>query len=108
MSIRPRHRQKRRRRALIIAASTVLGDLAFLRARGYGLGGNVVVRCKDDHLFTTLWIPAASLKSLRLGPWRFQRCPVGSHWSLVTPVNPVDLTEEERRRASENRDIRIP
>ncbi len=48
------------------------------------------------------------LKSVRLGWWRFQRCPVGKHWSLVTPVKQSELTEEEKRTASENKDIRIP
>jgi hypothetical protein len=67
-----------------------------------------VVRCRKDHLFTTIWIPAASVKSLRLGWWRVQRCPVGHHWSLVTPVNEADLSDDQRRVASEHRDIRIP
>ena len=76
--------------------------------RGYGVGGNVVVRCQQGHLFTTIWIPGASLKSLRLGWWRFQRCPVGSHWSLVTPVKGSELTEEDKRLARTTEDIRIP
>jgi hypothetical protein len=78
------------------------------RRRGYPMGGNVVVRCRKGHLFTTIWLPGASLKSVRLGWWRFQRCPVGKHWSLVAPVKESDLTEEEKRVARENRDIRIP
>ena len=48
------------------------------------------------------------MKAARLGWWRFQRCPVGRHWSLVTPVKRSVLTEEELRSADENRDIRIP
>jgi len=79
-----------------------------LKLRGYRVAGDVVVRCREGHLFTTIWIPGASLKSVRLGLWRFQRCPVGKHWSIVTPVKRAELTEEERRTASENRDIRIP
>jgi hypothetical protein len=59
-------------------------------------------------LFTTIWIPGASVKSLRLGWWRFQHCPVGSHWSIVTPVKKSDLTEEQKRSAGEHKDIRIP
>jgi hypothetical protein len=53
-------------------------------------------------------VPGASIKSLRLGWARFQHCPVGGHWSLVTPVKPADLTEEERRTAGQRRDIRLP
>jgi len=78
------------------------------RRRGFLLGANTVVRCRSGHLFTTLWIPGASLKAVRLGWWRFQRCPVGVHWSLVTPAKASDLTEEERELASQHRDVRIP
>lgn len=79
-----------------------------LKMRGYGFAGDVVVRCRRGHVYTTIWIPGASLKSVRLGWWRLQRCPVGGHWSLVTPVRQSALTEDERRAASESRDIRIP
>lgn len=99
--------QRHLRRFLIILAA-LLADLVPLWRRGYGVGGNVVVRCRDGHLFTTLWLPGVSVKSLRLGPWRFQRCPVGGHWSLVTPVRRADLSEDERRTASETRDVRLP
>jgi len=67
-----------------------------------------VVRCRQGHLFTTIWIPAASIKSLRLGWWRAQYCPVGRHWSLVTPVREAELSKRERRFASQHQDIRIP
>ena len=83
-------------------------EAAALKLRGDRIAGNVVVRCRQDHLFTTLWIPGGSVKSLRFGWWRFQRCPVGRHWSIVTPVKTAALTEEERRTAAETRDIRIP
>jgi hypothetical protein len=68
----------------------------------------VIVRCRDGHLFTTIWIPAASVKSLRLGPWRVQRCPVGNHWSLVTPVKRSELSDEELAFAAQHRDARVP
>ena len=76
--------------------------------RGYRIGGNLVVRCRQGHLFTTLWLPGVSLKSVRFGWWRLQRCPVGKHWSIVTPVKESELTEEDRRSASEHRDIWLP
>ena len=79
-----------------------------MKLRGYPIGGNLVVRCRKGHLFTTLWIPGVSVKSIRLGWWRIQRCPVGSHWSLVTPVKPTELTEEEERSARERHDARLP
>jgi hypothetical protein len=45
---------------------------------------------------------------VRLGLWRVQRCPVGHHWSLVTPVNESDLSEDERRFAREHQDFPLP
>ena len=76
--------------------------------RSHRLGGNIVVRCRKGHLFTTIWIPAASLKSLRLGWWRVQHCPVGHHWTVVTPVKETQLSDAERQIAREHHDIRIP
>ena len=91
---------------MIVAA--VLAEPVVMKLRGYRMGGNLVVRCRKGHLFTTIWVPGASLKAVRLGWWRFQRCPVGNHWSLVTPVKEYDLTEDEKRLASEHKDVRIP
>ncbi|HLM95900.1 MAG TPA: hypothetical protein VK283_06250 [Acidimicrobiales bacterium] len=91
-----------------VVLGLVVGTIV-ARRRGYsGLGGNTVVRCRQGHLFTTIWVPGASLKSIRLGWWRLQYCPVGRHWTLVSPVKVTDLTEEERQLAGERRDVRIP
>jgi hypothetical protein len=68
----------------------------------------VIVRCRQGHLFTTIWIPLASFKAIRLGSVRLQRCPVGHHWSLVSPVRASELTDEERSFAAEHCDVRIP
>jgi hypothetical protein len=91
-----------------IAALAILVETAGLWLRTRRIGGNLIVRCHAGHLFTTIWIPGASVKALRLGWWRVQRCPVGHHWSLVTPVNETNLTEGERRHAREHHDIRLP
>jgi hypothetical protein len=99
---------RNRRRAIIAAAAAVIVEGSMLWLCTSRIGGNVIVRCRDGHLFTTIWIPGASLKSLRLGWWRFQRCPVGHHWSLVTPVRESDLTEEARQLAHARKDIRVP
>ncbi len=101
-------KSRARRRAGLIALGAMLVETAGLWLRTRSVGGNVTVRCRDGHLFTTIWIPAASVKSLRLGFWRIQRCPVGRHWSLVTPVNPDTLTEDERRAARAHHDVRVP
>ena len=89
-------------------AVSVLPEMVVLKLRGYRVAGDVVVRCRRGHLFTTIWVPGVSVKSIRLSWWRVQRCPVGRHVSFVTPVRRSDLTEDELRAASENRDIRIP
>jgi hypothetical protein len=97
-----------RRRVTAIAIGAVVGEGALLWMATSRVGGNVIVRCRDGHLFTTIWIPGASLKALRLGRWRYQRCPVANHWSLVTPVRESELTDEEHRLARSRRDIRLP
>jgi hypothetical protein len=99
---------RKRRRAATIAISAALVEAGGLWLRTGRVGGNVIVRCRQGHLYTTLWIPAVSMKSLRLGPWRVQRCPVGHHWSLVTPVDERKLSGSERRRAREQHDIPLP
>jgi hypothetical protein len=83
---RAERRRRRRRIALGLAIAGTAAEAIELRRRGYGLAGEVTVRCREGHTFTTWWIPGVSFKALRLGIWRFQRCPVGDHWSLVTPV----------------------
>ncbi len=92
----------------MIAVAAIVGETLAMRLRGYRIGRNVVVRCQKGHFFTTIWIPGASLKSLRFGWWRFQRCPVGHHWSIVTPVRESDLSEEQTRVARDHKDIPIP
>jgi hypothetical protein len=107
LALRARYRANRARIAAVaaagIAVATVLG-----RLRGYRFGPALIVRCQRGHLFTTVWIPGASIKSLRLGWWRFQRCPVGRHWTLVHPVRERSLAEPERRAARGVRDIPVP
>jgi len=100
--------RRRAARGVGIALAAVGVEAAALRLRGYRVGGNVIVRCREGHLFTTIWVPGASLKSLRLGFWRVQRCPVGRHWSIVAPVREADLSEDERRRAHQVKDLRVP
>jgi hypothetical protein len=65
------------------------------------------VRCGQGHLFTTIWIPAASLKALRLVGTRYQRCPVGHHWSRVRPID-AQADPAAAREAAAVHDRRIP
>jgi hypothetical protein len=99
----------RRKITLVVAIVLLCAEAAVVvRRRGFIFGASTIVRCRNGHLFTTYWIPGGSLKALRLGWWRFQRCPVGKHWSLVTPVKASQLTDDERQLASLRRDVRIP
>lgn len=97
-----------RQRPLVLVVVLVVGGTLVARRLGYKLGGHVVVRCRKGHLFTTLWIPGVKFKALDLGVARMQHCPVGNHWTLVTPVKDSELADEERRSAAQYRDTPIP
>jgi hypothetical protein len=88
---------------VVVGGGTIYG-----RRQGYNFGGEVVVRCSAGHLFTTLWVPGASIKAIRLGRVRIQHCPVGHHWAQVVPIRDDDLSEEERLIASHFRDRGLP
>ena len=90
---------------LVVRVGVVARRLDF---SGYRLGDDVVVRCRDGHLFTTIWIPWVSFKAIRLGWVRLQHCPVGDHWTFVSPVRDSDLTDEKRRIAAQYHDRRVP
>ncbi len=92
---------------VILVALAICTGIA--RRVGYsGVGGNSIVRCSKGHLFTTIWVPGASFKSIRLGVARYQRCPVGHRWAIVRLVRDTDLTDQERAFAAEHKDLRIP
>jgi hypothetical protein len=99
-----------RRKVAVLAgvAAFYLAATVVARRLGYRVGGNVVVRCRRGHLFTTLWVPGATFKALKLGWWRLQWCPVGKHVSLVSPVRDSDLTAEQKREAEQHHDVRVP
>lgn len=101
-------RRRRRRIGLAVGVATVVAEAVMLRHRGYGVAGDVVVRCRRGHLFTTLWVPGVSLTSLRLGWWRLQHCPVGAHWTLVTPAPVAALTPDELAAARARHDVALP
>jgi hypothetical protein len=95
-------------KVILITAGVAAGGILIARRLGYQLGTNTVVRCRQGHLFTTIWIPGVKLKSVDLVVARVQYCPVGQHWSLVVPVRDKDLTADELQVAREHHDIRIP
>lgn len=101
----------KRKRQLTILAGVVVTYVAgtiIATRQGYSFGKNSLVRCRRGHLFTTVWIPGASLKALRLGFWRLQWCPVGRHVDLVRPVKGADLTDTERAFALAHHDVPVP
>jgi hypothetical protein len=101
----------KRKRRLVLTGGVLSGyaiATAIAVSRGYKFGRNVPVRCRDGHVFSTVWIPGASVKALRLGPWRAQWCPVGRHFTLVTLLKDADLTEAERSSAAGHHDIAVP
>ena len=97
---------KRRRVALLVAAAAAFAVAG--RLLGYGFGINTIVRCRSGHLFTTIWLPGVNLKALDLVVARVQYCPVGRHWTLVTPVRAADLSARRRRQARARRDLPLP
>src|SRR5204863_9737083 len=103
-----REKSSTRKHVRAIAGGMLIAETAATWIRSGRLAGNLIVRCRDRHLFTTLWIPGASVKALRLGPWRVQRCPVGRDWTVVTPVRDADLSRRRRLVAKRHHDIRIP
>ena len=99
----------KQRRAVFAAVVVgyVVGTIIAIQ-QGYSLGKDAIVRCRRGHLFSTVWIPGASVKSVRLGFWRIQWCPVGRHVDLVRPVKNADLTESERSFAMSHHDVPVP
>jgi hypothetical protein len=70
---------------------------------------DVPVRCSAGHLFTTIWVPLGSLKAVRLGFKRYQYCPVGRHWAMVTRLNgDATPSQEDLAQAALVHDVRIP
>jgi hypothetical protein len=100
--------KRSKRRKLLGIAAGIGVEAVVMRLRGYPMGTDVVVRCRRGHLFSTIWLPGISFKSLRLLWWRGQRCPVGGHWTIVTPVRESELSEDEKRTAHERKDVRLP
>jgi hypothetical protein len=93
---------------LVIVAAIAVRAGRMSRMRGYRFGRNVIVRCRDGHLFMTTWIPGGSFKAIRLGLVRVQYCPVGDHATTVQLVRDGDLTPAERLEASRHRDNGVP
>jgi hypothetical protein len=91
----------------ILVLAIVVVVLVSARARP-GQGFERIVRCRAGHLFTTTLVPGASFKAVRLGRVRFQRCPVGRHWTIAARVDESKLSPAELAEARAIHDVRIP
>ncbi|MGD0054541.1 MAG: hypothetical protein ABSC34_03785 [Acidimicrobiales bacterium] len=90
---------------LIIVAVVIVARFVFSMSRGrVRIDGKVIVRCSRGHVFPTAWNSLGALAAIRLGNARYQRCPVGNHWSLVRPVTEENFTDEERRTVGYDND----
>jgi hypothetical protein len=92
---------------LDVVELAVVLDTRAARRGGHPTIGNVGVRCRRAHLFTTIWVAGVSVKAVRLSGGLIQRCPVCEHWTRVTRVTDADLTVHNRRVAASHRDARI-
>jgi len=88
----------------------VVGLLAFAAGaaiasrKGFKRNGEVIARCRQGHLFTTVWVGRFTWRQLDLGFARIQRCPVDGRLTVVRPVDVFELTAEEKRAAKRIRD----
>ena len=90
---------------VIVVALLAFTVGAFLASRkGYTKAGQTIARCRQGHLFTTVWSARFSRKQYDLGWARIQRCPVGDHWSLVRVVDEAGLSAEDKKSAAQHRD----
>jgi hypothetical protein len=91
---------------LVVLALPILA--AIVSGRRSGTGFERIVRCSAGHLFTSIVVPGASIKAVRLLDRRLQWCPVGRHWTLVRTVDEAVLTPAERDSARSVHDTRVP
>jgi hypothetical protein len=93
--------------ALVVFVVIIVAVVVALGARS-GPRFERIVRCRSGHLFSTTLVPGMSLKAVRLGNVRFERCPIGHHWTLVKPVDESTLSSDELAAARAHHDLRIP
>jgi hypothetical protein len=67
-----------------------------------------IVRCSQGHVYSSIWIPWASLKAVRLGRRRLQWGPVGGHFAMTQRVDPETLAADDRAAAESVRDAPLP
>lgn len=92
----------------LLALAVVVVALVVASRRRGAAGFERILRCRAGHVFTSTVVPGASIKAVRLWNVRFQRCPVGRHWTLVREVDEASLTPAELEAARSAHDLRVP
>jgi hypothetical protein len=91
---------------LVVAAIIAFGAGAVIAGRrSRAQLGRTPARCRQGHLFTTVWGVKGAHRASDFGWMRIQRCPVGGHLTLVYPVDESTLTREEKKLAKEIVDV---
>lgn len=67
-----------------------------------------IVRCSEGGLYSTIWWKWGSLKAVRLGPLRVQRCPIHHRWEKPRRANIDELTATELAAARSVVDTALP
>jgi hypothetical protein len=90
---------------IVVAALLAFAVGAMVASRkGFKRDGEVVARCRQGHLFTTVWVGRFSWRQLDLGFAKIQRCPVDGRLTVVRPADVSALTPEQKRAAKRVRD----
>ena len=93
---------------IVVAAflAFIVGAIVAHR-KGFKKDGEVVARCSQGHLFTTVWVDRWTWRRFDVGFLKIQRCPVDGRLTVVRPAEVSDLTPEERKQAKLVKD-RVP
>jgi hypothetical protein len=91
---------------LVVAAVLAFGAGAIIaRRKTRAHLGRTAARCRQGHLFTTIWGVKGAHRVTDFGWMRLQRCPVDGRLTLVYPVDESTLTREEKKLAKQVQDI---
>jgi hypothetical protein len=90
---------------IVVAAflAFVVGAVVAHR-KGFKQDGEVVARCSQGHLFTTIWVDRWTWTRFDVGFLKIQRCPVDGRLTVVRPVESSSLTPEGKKVARQVRD----
>lgn len=67
-----------------------------------------IVQCAQGALYSSIWWPLVSVKSVRMGSQRLQRCPVHRRWEKTVQVDGAGLSAAEIAEAEAVTDWPVP